>query len=33
MKVYAKCFDKNGKYMNFLVNDKKDIRKTSWDIE
>ena len=33
MKVYAKCFDKNGKYMNLLVNDKKNIRKTSWDIE
>ena len=29
MKVYAKCFDKNGKYMNLLVNDKKNIRKTS----
>ena len=29
MKVYAKCFDKNGKYMNLLVNDQKNIRKTS----
>ena len=27
MNVYAKYFDKNNKYINFVVNDKKNIKK------
>ena len=32
MNVYAKYFDKNNKYINFVVNDKKNIKKIQWNM-
>ena len=29
MNAYAKCFDRNGKYMNLLVHDKEILKKYS----
>ena len=31
MNAYAKYFDKNSKYMNLLVNDKKILEKETWN--
>ena len=32
MNAYAKYFDKDTKFMNLLVNDKKNIRKIQWNM-
>ena len=33
MNAYTKYFERNNKYINLLVSDKKNIRKILWDIE